>query len=84
MGGGVDLARTLARLGVRGVQVKGVVEGHVVDALDVRLQIPFLRGSVRAEEAAERSLPCKSDRQKEGGTERSQGRWRVKGLRWFS
>lgn len=30
---------------------------YVVDTLDVGLQVPFLRGSVRAEAASERSLP---------------------------
>lgn len=61
----MDLGRALLQLGEGGIQVEGVVKGHVVHALHVRLQIPFLRGSVRAEVAAERSLPCKGDRQEE-------------------
>lgn len=67
MSGRVDLGGALLQLGESGIQVEGVVKGHVVHALHVRLQIPFLRGSVRAEVASERSLPCKGERQEEQG-----------------
>lgn len=56
----------LAQQGASGVGVLAVVKRHVVDALHVRLQVPFLRGSVWAELAAERPLPWGTHTQNTG------------------